>query len=212
MNEVLELAVSAHGGLDRWKRIRSIDVSLIISGQLLEVRGFPEHQHTKVTIDADRPRTVMKPYGEEGARGIYTPDRVGIEARDDGREIVELRDPTCFSRGRIHLGPGLAYRRSSLGHLKTRSQLRTCRIALLEEHRTEVGVRGGSVREQKVVVEKDADASRSEPWRAEERQAYNIKRSRVRLRVGCHLRHVLKSGGYDVSFRCSQPYACRRMF
>jgi len=42
---------------------------------------------------------------------------------------------------------------------------------------------GGSDRERKVVVEKDADASRSEPWRAEERQAYNIKRSRVRLRV-----------------------------
>jgi hypothetical protein len=41
----------------------------------------------------------------------------------------------------------------------------------------------GSVRERKVVVEKDADASRSEPWRAEERQAYIIKWSRVRLRV-----------------------------
>lgn len=73
MNELLELAVSAHGGLDRWKRIRSIDVSLIISGQLLEVKGFPEHQHTKVTIDVDRPRTVMEPYGEEGTRGICTP-------------------------------------------------------------------------------------------------------------------------------------------
>jgi hypothetical protein len=50
-------------------------------------------------------------------------------------------------------------------------------------HRTEVDVRGGSVRERKVVVEKDADASRSELWRADERQAYKIKRSRVRLRV-----------------------------
>ena len=77
MNELLGLAVSAHGGLERWSRIRSIDVSLIISGQLLEVKGFPEHQHTKVTIDADRPRTVMEPYGEEGARGIYTPGRSG---------------------------------------------------------------------------------------------------------------------------------------
>jgi hypothetical protein len=26
MNELLELALSAHGGLDGWKRIRSIDV------------------------------------------------------------------------------------------------------------------------------------------------------------------------------------------
>jgi hypothetical protein len=101
MNELLELAVSAHGGLDRWKRIRSIDVSLIISGQLLEVKGFPEHQHTKVTIDADRPRTVMEPYGEEGARGIYTPGRVWIEARNDGREIMELKEPRASFAGHV---------------------------------------------------------------------------------------------------------------
>jgi hypothetical protein len=101
MNELLELAVSAHGGLERWKRIRSIDVSLIISGQLLEVKGFPGHQHTKVTIDADRPRTVMEPYGEEGARGIYTPSRVWIESRDDGREIVELKEPRASFAGHV---------------------------------------------------------------------------------------------------------------
>ena len=101
MNELLGLAVSAHGGLERWSRIRSIDVSLIISGQLLEVQGFPEHQHTKVTIDADRPRTVMEPYGEEGARGIYTPGRVWIESRDDGREIVELKEPRASFAGHV---------------------------------------------------------------------------------------------------------------
>jgi len=101
MNELLGLAVSAHGGLERWRRIRSIDVSLIISGQLLEVKGFPEHQHTKVTIDADRPRTVMEPYGEEGARGIYTPGRVWIESRDDGREIVELKEPRASFAGHV---------------------------------------------------------------------------------------------------------------
>jgi hypothetical protein len=101
MNDVLELAVSAHGGLDSWKRIRSIDVSLVISGQLLEVKGFPEHQHTKVTIDVGQPRTVMEPYGEDGARGVYTPGRVWIEARDDGREIVELREPRASFAGHV---------------------------------------------------------------------------------------------------------------
>jgi hypothetical protein len=41
MNELLELALSAHGGLERWRRIKSIDVSLIISGQLLRGEGLP---------------------------------------------------------------------------------------------------------------------------------------------------------------------------
>src|ERR1700681_3969306 len=101
MNEVLELAVSAHGGQDRWKRIRSIDVSLIISGQLLEVKGFPEHQHTKVTIDADQPRTVMEPYSEEGARGIYTPERGWIESRDGAPEIMGRKGPRASFAGHV---------------------------------------------------------------------------------------------------------------
>src|SRR3977135_4706744 len=58
MNELLELAMSAHGGLERGKRIRSIDVSLIISGQLLGVKGFREHQQTTDTFDDARPRAV----------------------------------------------------------------------------------------------------------------------------------------------------------
>jgi hypothetical protein len=70
----------------------------------------------------------------------------------------------------------------------------------------------GSVRERKVVVEKDADASRSEPWRAEERQAYIIKWSRERLRVSdVMFVHVLKSGGYDISLKFPGPYVSRRM-
>jgi hypothetical protein len=70
----------------------------------------------------------------------------------------------------------------------------------------------GSVRERKVVVEKDADASRSEPWRAEERQAYIIKWSQVRLRVSdVMFVHVLKSGGYDISLKFPGPYVSRRM-
>jgi hypothetical protein len=101
MNELLELALSAHGGLDRWKRIRSIDVSLIISGQLLEVKGFPEHQHTKVTIDADQPQTVMEPYSEDGARGIYTPERVWIESRDGGPEIMGRKEPRTWFAGHV---------------------------------------------------------------------------------------------------------------
>jgi hypothetical protein len=70
----------------------------------------------------------------------------------------------------------------------------------------------GSVRERKVVVEKDADASRSEPWRAEERHAYIIKWSQVRLRVSdVMFVHVLKSGGYDISLKFPGPYVSRRM-
>src|SRR6266852_7702354 len=111
MNELLGLAVSAHGGLERWSRIRSIDVSLIISGQLLEVKGFPEHQHTKVTIDADRPRTVMGALWRGGRAGnLYAWPRLDRVARrrpgDRGTERTARF--LCRARSRYQMGSASA--------------------------------------------------------------------------------------------------------
>jgi hypothetical protein len=101
MTELLEIALSAHGGLERWKRIKSIEVSLIISGQLLEVKGFPEHLFTTITVDVDQPRTVMEPYSDETARGLYTPNRVWIESRTDANKVIELQRPRASFAGHV---------------------------------------------------------------------------------------------------------------
>jgi len=54
--------------------------------------GLPEHQ-TKVTIDADRPRTSWSPMVRRAARrNLYAWPRL-IEARNDGREIWSLKKP-----------------------------------------------------------------------------------------------------------------------
>lgn len=43
----------------------------------------------------------MEPYGEEGIRGIYTPHRVWIEARDGDREIIDLKEPRASFAGHV---------------------------------------------------------------------------------------------------------------
>ncbi|WP_409189248.1 hypothetical protein [Bradyrhizobium sp. RDM4] len=80
MSDLLELVIEAHGGMSRWKRVRSISATVSISGALMTLKGFPEVlKDVTVSIDTGTPRTVVQPYGGIGRRGIFVPDRVWIE-------------------------------------------------------------------------------------------------------------------------------------
>jgi hypothetical protein len=61
MNDLLELTVLAHGGLDRWNCVKSIEATLTVSGGLFEIKGFPDRlRDVSVTVDADRPHRVSR--------------------------------------------------------------------------------------------------------------------------------------------------------
>ena len=42
MNDLLELAVEAHGGLKRWSQLTTVKASLSITGTLWQLKGQPE--------------------------------------------------------------------------------------------------------------------------------------------------------------------------
>ena len=42
MNELLELAVDAAGGLDRWKQLKSVRASMSITGAIYHLKGKPD--------------------------------------------------------------------------------------------------------------------------------------------------------------------------
>ena len=48
MGELLDTVVTAHGGLDRWNAVRSIDATFNFSGGLLNLKGFPGHHRPTV--------------------------------------------------------------------------------------------------------------------------------------------------------------------
>jgi hypothetical protein len=41
MNDLLKLAVEAHGGLDRWNKVKAIKVAASITGGIWYVKGKP---------------------------------------------------------------------------------------------------------------------------------------------------------------------------
>jgi hypothetical protein len=42
MNELLSLAIKAHGGLDRWNKVRSVEATASITGAIWYVKGRPD--------------------------------------------------------------------------------------------------------------------------------------------------------------------------
>jgi hypothetical protein len=42
MRELLELALRAHGGLERWREVQSLDVRVSLTGALYRLKGYPE--------------------------------------------------------------------------------------------------------------------------------------------------------------------------
>ena len=42
MSDLLELALSAHGGLERWRQVQSLDAQVSLTGRLYRLKGYPE--------------------------------------------------------------------------------------------------------------------------------------------------------------------------
>jgi len=49
VNDLLKLAVEAHGGLTRWNRLAAVEAHLSISGALWHLKGKPTHSRTSAS-------------------------------------------------------------------------------------------------------------------------------------------------------------------
>src|SRR5437868_9808471 len=105
MSDLLDLALKAHGGLDRWREVKSLDVRVSLTGALYHLKGYPEGvPNVTVRIDTRRPAVTVSPYARPDHRGHFTPDRVWIE--DCAGNIVdERRNPRASFAGHVRETP-----------------------------------------------------------------------------------------------------------
>jgi hypothetical protein len=90
MNDLLETALTAHGGLDRWNEIKSITVNASISGAFWSVKHQGDAlQNVCFEVATTQQRLRMDFVGQD-KRSVFEPDRVEIQ-RDDG-ELIDARD------------------------------------------------------------------------------------------------------------------------
>ena len=80
MSALLDDAIAAHGGLDRWQRVRGLRLTVRIGGAILASRlTTPRRRTLETFVDTARPRVTFSPFPRAGHTGIFDGDHVRIE-------------------------------------------------------------------------------------------------------------------------------------
>jgi len=90
MNDLLDSAVAAHGGLHRWNQVRSIAFDASITGAFWHLKGQGDAlRDVRLEVDTTRQRVTIEFAGQD-KRVVYEPHRVVVQ-RGDGT-LIEARD------------------------------------------------------------------------------------------------------------------------
>ncbi len=99
MTQLKDLVIQAHGGLDRWRQFDQVSAELVQGGILWSVKGHPGTlARTTVIVGLKEEWASHAPFGTDGRRSRFSPDRVAIEA-PDGVVLEELRQPRASFAG-----------------------------------------------------------------------------------------------------------------
>jgi hypothetical protein len=90
MNELLSLAIKAHGGLDRWSTVTSVQAATSITGAIWYLKGKPDVLKNVIAIAETRTERVAMTFPGQDKQSTFEPDRVVIE-KNDGT-LIEARD------------------------------------------------------------------------------------------------------------------------
>jgi hypothetical protein len=91
MTELLELAVEAHGGLERWTRLKEVKAHATVGGGIWGLKGWPDAlKDVRFVIDPHRQHTESWSLPNAGTHSLYETMRTAILGENG--EIVEQRD------------------------------------------------------------------------------------------------------------------------
>jgi hypothetical protein len=99
MSELRDLVIDAHGGIERWSKVKTIEGDMSITGALWARKGWPDAlKHVHVTADAKDQWISYRPFIGEGMRSSCTPDLTVIETLD-GKPVKDRRNPRASFDG-----------------------------------------------------------------------------------------------------------------
>ena len=98
MTELLDIAVKAHGGLDRWRAVRSIRVAASITGAIWFVKGQGDFLKEVVLTAETTTERLTVDFPGQNKIATFEPRRITIKHRD-GSLIAERDDPEASFAG-----------------------------------------------------------------------------------------------------------------
>ena len=90
MSDLLALAVKAHGGLDRWNKVKAIKVAASITGAIWYVKGKPDFLKNVVLTADTRNERLTVDFPGQNKRARFEPSRIVIETENG--TLIEARD------------------------------------------------------------------------------------------------------------------------
>ena|ERR1700675_831624 len=70
MNDLLNLAMKAHGGLERWKQVRNMQAKVTLNGTLWRIKGRPDGLSGVVMrLNTKEPDLTTTPFPKPGTTG-----------------------------------------------------------------------------------------------------------------------------------------------
>lgn len=99
MSDLLDLAIAAHGGWERWQQLRKISAHVSVGGSVWQVKGWPDvFADAHFEIDPHRPHTEYSLSRDTARRSVYEPNRT-VLVSDDGKVIEQRESPRSSFEG-----------------------------------------------------------------------------------------------------------------
>jgi hypothetical protein len=91
MNDLLKLAVAAHGGLARWDRFRVLQAKMAIRGAIFDAKRIAGLQDdVTYEVQLHEERVTVDRFGGSNRRLRFLPNRLTLESFEG--DIIEARD------------------------------------------------------------------------------------------------------------------------
>ena len=105
MTDLLETAIEANGGLDRWNQLERVSARLAQGGALWGLKGQAGVlDDVVVTASLHEERVSHRPFGAPDRQSAFTPGRVAIESAD-GAVLEALDQPRASFAGHTAVTP-----------------------------------------------------------------------------------------------------------
>lgn len=100
MNELLSLALDAHGGLERWNTFERVHATIVSGGQLWAMKDTPQDPAPReMQVATKFEWASVAPFGSPDLRTDFTARRIAIE-KSDGTVVNERLTPAAHAEGK----------------------------------------------------------------------------------------------------------------
>jgi hypothetical protein len=90
MPELLDLAIKAHGGLDRWNKVKAIKVAASITGAIWFVKGKGDVLKNVVLTAETRTERLTVDFPGQNKQAIFEPNHIVVQTANG--KLIEARD------------------------------------------------------------------------------------------------------------------------